>query len=116
MTDDELRNELIDFLLAGNTEAATALTRSALEDGLGTVDFFNGVFTPALKDIGDRFGRLEVYLPEPVEAAETAKAISDRVIQPRISPRAGRRDRCGRVCTRRGPGCRSLQGADGPVT
>ena len=115
MTDDELRNELIDFLLASNTEA-TALTRSALEDGLGTVDFFNGVFTPALKDIGDRFGRLEVYLSEPVEAAETAKANSDRVIQPRISPRVGRRDRCARVCTRRGPGSRSLQGADGPVT
>jgi methylmalonyl-CoA mutase cobalamin-binding domain/chain len=35
--------------------------------------------------IGDQFGRLEIFLPELMDAAETAKAVSEQVVQPSLA-------------------------------
>ena len=73
------------LLLEADAEAACAWASQQIESGLSPLDFFNQVFTPALTDIGDRFGSLEIFLPELMDAAETAKAVSEQALQPRLA-------------------------------
>jgi methylmalonyl-CoA mutase cobalamin-binding domain/chain len=73
------------MLLDADSAAAAAWAIQQLESGLSPLDFFNQVFTPAMTSVGDRFGRLEIFLPELIEAAETAKTVSEQVVQPRLA-------------------------------
>jgi trimethylamine corrinoid protein len=85
MSGDDLRAELIDLMLTGDADDAVDRARKALDGDMGAAEFFNEVFTPAMKEIGDRFGRLEIYLPELVDAADVAQAVSERAIQPMLA-------------------------------
>jgi methylmalonyl-CoA mutase cobalamin-binding domain/chain len=82
---DQLVADLTECLLGDDDQAPVAWARQMLTDDLETLDFFQHVFTPALTTVGDRFGRLEIFLPELIEAAERAQAISRQVIQPRLA-------------------------------
>lgn len=85
---EDLRSELVELLLGSDAQAAVAWAREALAEGTSPVDFFNQVFTPAMSSVGDRFGRLEIFLPELMDAAERARAVSDQVLQPAMAERA----------------------------
>jgi 5-methyltetrahydrofolate--homocysteine methyltransferase len=52
---------------------------------MAPLDFFREVFSPAMAQIGGRFGRLEIFMPELVTSAEVAKEVSEQVIQPLVS-------------------------------
>jgi trimethylamine corrinoid protein len=82
---DDLKAELARRLLANDTEACIAWTEDVLRSGVGPLVFFNEVFTPAMAAIGDKFGCLEIFLPELMDAADRAKAISDQVLKPRLA-------------------------------
>jgi|TARA_B100001964_G_C14138783_1_gene556406 5-methyltetrahydrofolate--homocysteine methyltransferase len=34
--------------------------------------------------VGDKFGRLEIFVPELIQAAETVNILNEKVIQPRL--------------------------------
>ena len=38
-----------------------------------------------MASVGDRFGRLEIFLPELMDAADKAKAVSEQVVQPGLT-------------------------------
>ncbi len=77
--------EFSQLLLEADIDQAIAWARQQMDSGLSPLDFFNEVFTPAMISVGDRFGRLEIFLPELMDAAETAKAVSEQVVQPRLA-------------------------------
>lgn len=80
---NELQNEFVIMLLEeNNTELIIAWTREVLEKGTAPLDFFDKVFTPGMAEIGEKFSRLDIFLPELMDAAEKAKAISDQVLTP----------------------------------
>lgn len=82
---EKMQAELTDLLLGDDPQAGKAWAEQVLEGEIGVTDFFNFVFTPAMAAVGDKFGRMEIFLPELMDAADRAKAISDEVLQPRLT-------------------------------
>lgn len=81
----KLQSEMVELVLADDPEASLAWAKKILDGDIGATDFFNEVFTPAMAAIGDKFGRLEIFLPELMDAADRAQAISDKVVQPMLA-------------------------------
>jgi 5-methyltetrahydrofolate--homocysteine methyltransferase len=81
----KMQAELTDLLLGDDPQAGKAWAEQVLEGEIGVTDFFNFVFTPAMAAVGDKFGRMEIFLPELMDAADRAKAISDEVVQPMLT-------------------------------
>jgi len=77
--------ELAQLLLEADANAAIKWSNQQIDDGISPIDFFNQVFTPAMSSIGDRFSRLEIFLPELMDSAETAKEVSEQVVQIRLN-------------------------------
>jgi trimethylamine corrinoid protein len=78
----ELQEEFGKLLLGHGGEQPIDWARQVLDGGVSAIDFFNEVFTPALVIVGEKFGRLEIFLPELMDAAERAKTVSDGLIKP----------------------------------
>ncbi len=86
MTDfAKLQEELMSLLLGDDPQASLDWAKENLGGDLGVTDFFNQVFTPAMAAVGDKFGRMEIFLPELMDAADRAQAISDQVVQPMLT-------------------------------
>jgi methylmalonyl-CoA mutase cobalamin-binding domain/chain len=84
---ESLRADFLEMLLDSEIDYALSMARAALSQGNSPSDFFEKCITPALEEIGDRFERLEIYLPEMVEAAEIVEQLNQQVIQPEIEKR-----------------------------
>jgi methylmalonyl-CoA mutase cobalamin-binding domain/chain len=83
---NDLQNEFVTMLLEeNNTELIIAWAREILDKGTPPLDFFDQVFTPGMAEIGNKFSRLDIFLPELMDAAEKAKAISDQVLAPLLA-------------------------------
>ena len=82
---EKLQAELTDLLLGDDPQAGKAWTEAVLQGEIGVTDFFNNIFTPAMAAVGEKFGRLEIFLPELMDAADRAKTISDEVVQPKLA-------------------------------
>jgi trimethylamine corrinoid protein len=86
----ELKAEFVELFLSGDGQAASALACQVIDEGVvSAVRFFQEIFSPAMEIIGGRFGRLEIFLPELMEAADTAKVVSENAIQPRLKEATG---------------------------
>jgi len=82
---EKLQKELVDILLGSDPEAGLAWAKDVLNGDIGVTKFFNLVFTPAMASVGDKFGRMEIFLPELMDAADRAQAISTDVVQPMLT-------------------------------
>jgi methylmalonyl-CoA mutase cobalamin-binding domain/chain len=82
---EKLQEELKDLLLGDDPEAGLTWAKDVLGGDIRVTDFFNRVFTPAMAAVGDKFGRLEIFLPELMDAADRAQKISDDVVQPMLA-------------------------------
>jgi methylmalonyl-CoA mutase cobalamin-binding domain/chain len=82
---EKMQAALTDLLLGDDPQAGKAWAEQVLEGEIGVTDFFNFVFTPAMAAVGNKFGRMEIFLPELMDAADRAKAISDEVLQPMLT-------------------------------
>jgi|TARA_B100000315_G_scaffold150373_2_gene139110 methanogenic corrinoid protein MtbC1 len=68
---DDLRREIN----LGAVEASTAEALRLVEAGEDPLTIFLEGIEPCLSEIGDRFGRLEIFLPELMLSADAVKAI-----------------------------------------
>ena len=82
---EKMQQELTGLLLGSEPEAGKTWAEDVLEGEIGVTDFFNLVFTPAMAVVGEKFGRMEIFLPELMDAADRAQAISDEVVQPKLA-------------------------------
>jgi methylmalonyl-CoA mutase cobalamin-binding domain/chain len=85
-------SEFVEILLEEEAEKALSLTRKLLGQGVTPTEFFEKCITPALEDIGGRFERLDIFLPEMVEAAEIVEQINNQVIKPALAESLARGD------------------------
>jgi len=72
---EQIKQEMETAVRAGDEIRAAELAKLALETRAEPLDLLGQVIVPTLKDIGDQFGRLEIFLPEMMLAAEAAKAV-----------------------------------------
>lgn len=80
-----LQDRFGELLLGGDAEAPVGWANEVLENGVSALEFFQKIFTPAMVDVGDKFARLDIFLPELIDAAERAKAVSEKVVKPRLA-------------------------------
>jgi len=69
--------ELVTSIEDGEVEAGTAHTRQLLASGHSAYAIFQEAIVPCLKEIGDRFGRMECYLPDLILATDVVKGIQE---------------------------------------
>jgi trimethylamine corrinoid protein len=94
---EALQFELTELLLGDDSDAPFTWSQNALQEGIGPLDFFNHVFTPAIAAVGDKFGRLDIFLPELIDAAERAKGISEQLVKPLLAEQGGGGEPRGKV-------------------
>jgi methanogenic corrinoid protein MtbC1 len=63
----------------GNVEAGVAETEALLEAGTKPISIFSDSIEPLLEDIGNKFSRLEIFLPEMVNSSKVVKAIHEAI-------------------------------------
>jgi corrinoid protein of di/trimethylamine methyltransferase len=72
---DEIKQELADAINSGDEAASAELSQKAVDAQVEPAEIFNDCVIPTLKVIGDRFSRMEIFLPEMMMAADAAKAV-----------------------------------------
>jgi corrinoid protein of di/trimethylamine methyltransferase len=70
----EIFDKLCEAVVAGDTEAAVETAKEAIESGVDPVKAIENGLSRGARIIGDRFERLEIYLPELLIAAESMEA------------------------------------------
>lgn len=72
---------MADAIRQGEKEDAATLAQQALDEGVSPEEIFDSCMVPVLKDIGEQFGRLDIFLPEMILAGDAAKAVQE-VLKP----------------------------------
>lgn len=86
MSDHAIKqDEFKRLLLEADVEQVVEWAKTELGEGIDPLSFFADIFTPSMTSIGDMFGRLEIFLPELMDAAEKAKEVSEKVVQPALT-------------------------------
>jgi methanogenic corrinoid protein MtbC1 len=60
-------------------EGAILVMKEAIDDGLSPLEFLQDVLVPVMDEIGNRFSKLELFLPDLMLAAEVANSIKDEL-------------------------------------
>ncbi len=74
MGEDSVLTELSGAILNYDVEAAKKLARTALDHGIDAVAITNKALTPAIREIGDKYQREEIWLPQMMLAADAFTA------------------------------------------
>ena len=73
MEDEYVR--LQEAIFAGDKEAGISQALALVEGGVAPVEVFSLCIEPTLKVVGDRFSKLEIFLPEMINSADVVKAV-----------------------------------------
>ena len=76
-----IMKQLYDAVLAGDSDKSTATAQKAIDAGINPVDAIKDGLTPGIREVGDRFGRMELFLPHMVNAASAMEA-AVKVLEP----------------------------------
>ena len=86
---EQLQERLKQAISAGNKVGGVTLAQDALAVGLSPLEFFQAVIEPVLSEIGERFARLEIFLPELMRAGMVVQAMQQAVLEPAIRAASG---------------------------
>ena len=75
--------DLAHAILEGGVENGVSAALNLVQSGTSPISIFTECIQPTLVDVGERFGRLEIFLPELMSAAVTVEAIQ-RALLPYI--------------------------------
>jgi len=75
MSIPEVYQELVTAIRDGHVDRGVSAAQSLIASDHTVTEIFNLAIIPCLTDIGERFSRLELYLPEMILAADVVKAI-----------------------------------------
>lgn len=73
---EKIITELSSALKNGQTDQAKQMTQKALEQGMDPLAIIEEILVPALTEIGEKFQKFEIFLPELMMAGEAAEAIT----------------------------------------
>jgi corrinoid protein of di/trimethylamine methyltransferase len=93
-----IMQQLYDAVLEGDSDKSTAAAQKAIDAAINPVDAINDGLTPGIREVGDRFGRMEIFLPQMVNAASAMEA-AVKVLEPHFP--GGEAEKKGKVmiCT-----------------
>ncbi len=74
MSEKEILEQLYESVLGGNIDKAAEAAQQALDAKITPLNAINGGMSPAIKEVGERFGRGEMFLPEMVSSADAMEA------------------------------------------
>ena len=87
---------LYNAIIAGDRSALEQGIDDALKEGIMPSDIIEKGMSPGMKEVGDRFARYEIYLPEMMMAAEAWEGAM-RILEPKLLESGGERKKVGRV-------------------
>lgn len=93
---DELLAAMRRSILDGDPDRSAALAREAIEAGLPPLDAVRRGFVPGLDEVGEGFGKGDLFLPDLVMAGEAMKAAT-AVLEPELQRTGARREILGRI-------------------
>ena len=73
---DKLITDLTSALKNGETDEAKQLTQKALDQDMDPLAIIEEILVPTLTEIGEKFQKFEIFLPELMMAGEAAEAIT----------------------------------------
>lgn len=71
LTEEEIFDRLCEAVVAGDTEAVVETAKEAIESGVDPVKAIENGLSRGARIIGEKFEKLEIYLPELLIAAES---------------------------------------------
>jgi 5-methyltetrahydrofolate--homocysteine methyltransferase len=74
MIENEILKQLYDGVLKGDKVKTVEAAKLCLDASISPLVAIEGGMTPAIKEVGDRFGRMEMFLPEMVASAEAMES------------------------------------------
>jgi corrinoid protein of di/trimethylamine methyltransferase len=92
----DLFQEMALSITDGDPEAAEALAKRAIAEGVDPLEAINKGFVVGMKEVGESFGCGEAYLPDLVLAGEAMKA-AVAVLDPELARRGQERETAGEV-------------------
>jgi methanogenic corrinoid protein MtbC1 len=97
---DEKYSALVIAIRDGDVDSSRAEALRLVEAGVSPLDIFSECIEPTLADIGNKFSRLEIFLPEMMESADAVKAIQE-ALQPYLEADEVLKTKKGRIliCT-----------------
>jgi corrinoid protein of di/trimethylamine methyltransferase len=73
----ELFERIVEATVAGDQERCVALAQEVIDNGIDPLQAIEQGYTKGMAIVGDRFSRMEYYLPELIRCADAMKAAMD---------------------------------------
>ncbi len=93
---EELKKKMAQSIIDGDVETAVALAKESIAIGMEPMDAISNGFVVGVNEVGDAFGRGEMFLPELVMAGEAMKA-AVATLDPELRKRGTERRKLGKV-------------------
>lgn len=77
---DPKYSQLIEAILDGETDDGVACATALVQSGTKPVEIFTECIQTTLNELGERFGRLEVFLPDLMLASDVVQAIQESLL------------------------------------
>ena len=87
---------LYNAIIAGDRNEVAQGVGDALKEGIMPSDIIEEGMSPGMKEVGERFARYEIYLPEMMMAAEAWESAM-QILEPKLLESGGERKKMGRV-------------------
>jgi len=96
MSDKPIFEQLNNAIIAGDKSGLEKLVGDALKEGITPSDIIERGMSPGMKEVGERFARYEIYLPEMMMAAEAWEGAM-QILEPKLLESGSERKKAGRV-------------------
>jgi corrinoid protein of di/trimethylamine methyltransferase len=96
MSDESIWEKLFNAIMNGDKSGLEQAVGVALKEGIPPSEIIEKGMSPAMKEVGDRFARYEIYLPEMMMAAEAWEGAM-KILEPKLLESGGERKKVGRV-------------------
>ena len=77
MIEDQIIKEARQSIIDQDKARAIELANQVIAAGLDPLELMSGAFIPGINEVGDRFGRGLLFLPELVQAADAMQGVTD---------------------------------------
>jgi 5-methyltetrahydrofolate--homocysteine methyltransferase len=96
MSETELQERIYACILDGESDEIVPLINQVLDGGAAPLEIIKKVLNPALKEVGDKFGQGNIYLPELIMSAEAMQAAIE-LLEPLLAAQNQQIESPGRV-------------------
>ena len=96
MSNESTYKRLSAAIIAGDKDKLLAAVEDAFREGVTASEIIERGMSPGMKEVGERFARYEIYLPEMMMAAEAWEQAM-KVLEPKLLAAGAERKKVGRV-------------------